>query len=324
MKNIVNRIVENYQKFVQILKQKLKTNKGNPRLIFFRDFFICETTANKLGFTFLHGHEISFSKWVKLNSLLFQVLLFILLISELISFVLSIQAYDVDIMIDNALFFGLIFIILVKIFVIFYHNREKIQAVIQKLDEHFPHSGVDQCTFEVQKYLKTMSRIEIFYYVLCGSFTAQFCSMPILFQLYARYKSVDQKLGHIYSLNMPFDQTQPVLYEVIYIAEFWITIYSVSFAICTDLLFACLMQILVMELKILGQIISEIDVTENEDEAIKELKKLIEIHQELIEVSEKLEQTFSPLLLINSLGVIVSLCTASFLSVVSIVYTSKE
>ena len=154
--------------------------------------------------------------------------------------------------------------------------------------------------------------------------TVQFCSMPLVFQFYARYKGVDINWGHIYSLNLPFDQTQPVVYEMIYFSEFCTTIYSVSFAICTDLLFACLMQILVMDLNILGKIMSEINVEENEEQAIKQLKELVGVHNDLIEVSEKLEQTFSPLLLINAFGVIVSLCTASFLSVVNIHFVFRR
>ena len=71
-----------------------------------------------------------------------------------------------------------------------------------------------------------------------------------------------------------------------------------------------------MEFDILGQVISEIDMIDGEEEAIKELKKLVNVHQELIEVSEEISDIFSGLLLVNSFGSILILCSASFLAVV--------
>lgn len=51
------------------------------------------------------------------------------------------------------------------------------------------------------------------------------------------------------------------------------------------------------------------------------LKKFVDVHQELIEVSNDLEEIFSPILLINCVRSIVSLCTACFLSVVSFYFS---
>ncbi|XP_070506820.1 putative odorant receptor 92a [Chironomus tepperi] len=184
---------------------------------------------------------------------------------------------------------------------------------MEKLDEHFPHSVVDQLEFDIHKYLKMLKRIEQFYYVLDTILIVHFCSMPFLHQIYAKYKSLDLKWEAILSLNLGFDQTQPVIFELIIILEIWLTIFNVFFVIYTDLLYACLMQILKMELDILSQVMGEICRSNNEEDAIKELKKLIDIHQELIEVSEKLNEIFSPLMLINVACSIVGLCTAGFL-----------
>ena len=48
----------------------------------------------------------------------------------------------------------------------------------------------------------------------------------------------------------------------------------------------------------------------------KRLKSLVNNHQELIEISEKLEEVFSPILFINIFCVIAAMCTTCFLSVV--------
>jgi len=141
--------------------------------------------------------------------------------------------------------------------------------------------------------------------------------MPFLHQVYGAVKSKNVEWECIFNLVLPFDQFQPIVYVIMWILESWIIILSAVYTLCTDLLFASLVQILSMELDILSQIISEIDMADGEEEAIKELKKLVDIHQQLIEVSGKLNEIFSPLLLINVFGSITTLCTACFLSVVS-------
>ncbi|KAL7025511.1 hypothetical protein ACKWTF_013503 [Chironomus riparius] len=87
------------------------------------------------------------------------------------------------------------------------------------------------------------------------------------------------------------------------------------YIISTDLIFANLIQVSTMELDILSEKIKDVGLIDNEKIAIKELKNLIDIHQELIEVSEKLNEMFSPFQLINSFGSIVALCTGCFLAV---------
>jgi hypothetical protein len=64
---------------------------------------------------------------------------------------------------------------------------------------------------------------------------------------------------------------------------------------------------------------SEIDFEDKEEEekAAKKVKILVDIHQELLEVAELLDEIFCPILLINSFASIMSLCTACFLSVVT-------
>ena len=136
-------------------------------------------------------------------------------------------------------------------------------------------------------------------------------------QIYASSKGIDLEWETIFALNLGFNQLLPIVYEVIFIIEVWIAIFGVCYLACSDLLYASTMQILVLELDILGQNISDISLNIREEDAIKELKKLIDIHQDLIEISENLEDIFSPILLINAFGSIVSICTACFLAVVS-------
>jgi len=135
--------------------------------------------------------------------------------------------------------------------------------------------------------------------------------------IYWKIKSVDVEWERIFALELPIDQSNLFMYPLLYIIETWVIVFAMYFVICTDLLFACLIQILAMKFYILGQKISEIEVCDGEEEAIKELKILVAIHQELIEVSEKIDEIFSPLQLCNAFGTITGLCTACFLSVVN-------
>ena len=77
------------------------------------------------------------------------------------------------------------------------------------------------------------------------------------------------------------------------------------------------MIILNMEFDILGQVMSEIDPREDQEGAIKEMKNLIDIHQEFIGIAEKLQEIFSLILFVNIFGMIYLICGTAFLSVVS-------
>ncbi|CAG9801784.1 unnamed protein product [Chironomus riparius] len=201
--------------------------------------------------------------------------------------------------------------------VVLARNRNVIAEILDKLDEHFPHAGVDQINFKIHKYLRTLKIFKTLYYTSFTIIDLSLSLMPIFHKIYGSINSIFVEWELIVTMELPFDQQQPIVYEALYILEIWIVIFYAFYVISTDMLFACLIQILAMEFDILGQIMSEVDVTKSEEEAIKELKKLINIHQQLIEVSEKLDDIFAPLQLINAFGSITALCTTSFLAVVN-------
>lgn len=240
----------------------------------------------------------------------------LLMILEISSFVASYRSKMLYITIENGLFCGMIPVLLMKIYLIFYQNQKTIQEILEKLDEHFPQSPADQLTYKAQKYLSILKTFEKANYSLYTLNFVPICIMPLAKRVYGVIMSIDIELDHPLGLVLPFDRFLSVVYELIYIIQIWIIIYAIAFVVCTDLLFGSLVQILSMEFDILGQTMSEIDFTNEEEEAIKEFEKLVDIHQQLIAVSEKLENIFSPLQIIYSFGSIVGLCSASFLAVV--------
>ena len=125
------------------MKSKFGRKEAVPQHILFEDFFRSERTARVLGLTFLKGSLTPPNKWIKINNKAMQVAIVLILMAEVFSFVMSVKQNLPYVMIDNALLCGCYSIVVFKVFIIFHYNREKIDEVVEKLDEHFPHNGVD-------------------------------------------------------------------------------------------------------------------------------------------------------------------------------------
>lgn len=317
MQEITRKIQNKIQVFKNILKVKFSRNHAVPDYIPFKDFFTCETKAWVIGYSFINNHGPSPNKWIKLNGILLQISVVFVVFMELISFVVSFLNKSFLKMIENFMFSGIFIVVLLQIYTVFFRNQTKITEIIEKLDEHFPHNGVDQLTFDVQKYLRTLKWHEKGYNLYRKFIIMQLNLVPCIHQIYGVIKSINIEWELVLALYLPFDYLQPFTYFLLYMVQFWVIYFVLIYIFCTDLLFANLIQVLCMEFDILGQIMSEIDPDKDEEVAVKELKKLVDIHQQLIEVSEKLNEIFSPLQLINAFGSIATLCTACFLSVVS-------
>lgn len=318
MHHILNTIVKNIQDFYKFLKHKFV--KKPPQFILYQDFFCCEKTANLLGFTFLKGHGFLPNKWLKLHKYLFHVGIIMLLILELISFALSARDKLFEVMIENSLIGGVTFVILTKIYVVLYWNRKNIHETIQRLERHFPQSRVDQLILKVPAQLRIAKLLEKIYYIMFFFTVTLFSLTPFLHQIFGALKSIHVDWMLILNFNIPIDLLQPFLYESTYIIEVWVVSVGIVNVISTDLIFISLLQILTIEFDTLSLKMSEIDSIENEEDAIRELKNLVDIHQELIEISSKLEDIFSPLLLINVFGSIITLCVACFIIVVRTIF----
>ena len=126
MQNIVNKVRKSFQDFWKFLKLKFAGNRVAPQYILFEDFFRCENTARKLGFTYVKDQWTLPNKWMKFNRISSQIALVMILVVELISFVLSAQHKFLYIMIENILLCGGFSLTLLKVYMIFYRNKTKI------------------------------------------------------------------------------------------------------------------------------------------------------------------------------------------------------
>lgn len=316
----IQKFVENIQKFVQNVKLKLRTRNKNSKVqhILFEDFFKCDQIVNKLGYSLRANSDTKPSKMAKMNGILSQLTFILFLILFVTSFIISTQKRIFHTMLENILFIGIDVVLLVKVYTVFYKNRTKISKVIETLDKNFPHLEISQSTFQnhIKDSLKILKRFSKLFSFTCYAVVGHFLAMPFLHQIYGAFMLIDIKWEHVLTLNLLFDQYQPVVRELIFIVQTYLNVFGILFILCTDLIFGSLMQVLIMEFNILGQVMSEID-TIDPQEAITKMRTLLDIHQELIETSESLNEIFAPLQLVNAFCSIFALCTASFLAVVS-------
>lgn len=308
------RISRNFYKLLVLKFTKQPTNQST--LIFFKDFFRCEKSSNLLGYAFLKCNEAEIGKIQKLSSFLFQLSILLFLILEIISLILSMRNENSSVMLENAMYSGIIFVVFFKIIVVYYCNVTKIHEIIKKLDEYFPHSGVDQLSYNTRNYLRTAKWIEKLYYGMFGYTAIHMILTPYMHLIYGIVKSVNVEWELIINLKLPIDLMQPIVYEAVSIVDAWMVINGGIIITSTDLIFINLAHILTMEFEILNEKFKEMDLIDDEIEVIRELKNLVKIHQDLIEMSEKLDEVFSPLQLVNAFGSIVAICTGCFLAVV--------
>lgn len=143
MQNVANQVLKYIQDLEKSLKLKFVKKQSVQQHILFQDFFRCEKTARILGSSFLKGYWTAPNKLIKANSIATKAAIFLFLVVQIISFGFSMQKNLINIMFENFVFCGSYFVLGVKIYLVFKHNRGKIDEIVEVLDKHFPHFGVD-------------------------------------------------------------------------------------------------------------------------------------------------------------------------------------
>lgn len=317
----MQRIKEIFSVCVKFFQQKFSSKRKIPHLILFRDFFPAEIFLSFYGFQLLKTNEPT-AKWKTAHFYVLTIMLVLLsaLLSQ--SAIIGIRQlkngttlFDI---LENILILGIAITALVKFYVIFYQKKSKILEVIEKLDSHFPHSSIDQRIYKTHHYWRVLSLFSKLFLKTATLCEIYVVLLPLLRQIYGAFYSDYVELEPIFAIQMPFDQKQHIVYEIIFAFEAWQIFCAATLYALTDITVISLIQILSMEFDILRRVISEIDVEDNEEEALKKLKILIDIHQELMDASEKVNDAVSIPLFINVSASIMTLCTAAFLVVVII------
>ncbi|KAG5667251.1 hypothetical protein PVAND_015241 [Polypedilum vanderplanki] len=153
--------LEKLERCYQYLKfkvQKLRggTTRVTPMFIQFSDFFWCNKFLSKLGYSVLSEVETSEKMQRKLCyvSLTFFVLLsFFIQVSFVRSTHNLMTGDNLFIAMENAAGIGFYSLLLLKWYFLLHRNREIVIKIVMKLDEHYPHSGIDQMNFNTKHYL---------------------------------------------------------------------------------------------------------------------------------------------------------------------------
>ncbi|KAG5669089.1 hypothetical protein PVAND_016986 [Polypedilum vanderplanki] len=327
----LNQKVTILKQFLSVLKIRIqnflqRSNHVIPMYITYNDFFKCDKILNYFGFTFLPNYLETNLKFQRIHSQIAFIGMVILGLHSTISFIIAgIEVKNVDknfifTALENLAMSGVFINIFMRVLLVLFLHRKVLIEIITRMDQHYPHSGIDQMNFETEKYLKLM---KVFHFVLLIPFSemcTQFCLTPFAHKLYGYFWSVDVEWEPLLAVFYPFDQQQWFIYWPFYLIQSWLVTFTVYISNAMDLLYSSMTNVLVMEFENLSQIISEIDWDDDdngeaEEAAMKELKILINVHNELCDIATELRKIFSPLMFFNVFASIVTLCVLAFLVV---------
>ena len=198
-------------------------------------------------------------------------------------------------------------------------SRMKIKDVIKLLEHFYTKDENNQEIIKMQNmHLRSLRIYQIFPYLIYISPFIMLTLLPFLKLLYGFITSHHYELEHIGKLYLPFDQNQPLIYVAMIFNEVVFVFFSVCVVLMTDLLYIELVALTALQFNILSQKMNEINPQNGQELAMGKLKELINIHRELIEITQKLEKIFSPILFIDVFGILGATCLTSFLSFVSV------
>lgn len=301
-------------------KDKFQGKKSKNQIIEFLEFFDSEKVFNFFGFNNLPKLVTDKeSKWKKVIYVVAVLSLVLLTLLVMMSMSIGvIRTNSIIVLADNVCLLAGTFVIFVKLYSIGYLHREKVRDIISTLDCYYPHDGLNQHVFHVPQHLKTLkmhAKIAITTYSVANF---MYNIVPLLVQLYKLMTLQEVELTIILQLFTPFDQNKIVPYVILNVITLLSVTSGLVIILMTDLLYAELVALNAMELKNLGQMMSEIDPEDDQEKATGEMKKLVKIHGDLLEVSGKIEEVFSGILFIDLFGIIGMMCSLAFLAFVSI------
>jgi 7tm Odorant receptor len=202
---------------------------------------------------------------------------------------------------------GFVILMMLRLFLFMYYNHEKIVGLTRELKDGFPHLVGDQQKHNIAKNLKTVKIFNrlmlVIYYGL-----VLVCYMETVARLIKyRMDSTSTKPSMFTYSYYPFDAFQPLVYEALIIYEGYILLFAASVLIFTELFTSGLMEVVKMQVDILGSKISKIKEQ-------KEFETLIETHQNLLDICDRIESVYAPSTLFDIFGTLVIMCTFAFMT----------
>ncbi|KAG5670844.1 hypothetical protein PVAND_001078 [Polypedilum vanderplanki] len=195
---------------------------------------------------------------------------------------------------------------LAKILFFFFWKRTAVMKIIERLDQHFPHSNREQLKFRTTKHCKELKIFGRIILTVYGFTCFHFTYMPLI-SLFS-----GQSIELIMPIYFPLDPLQPLLYPIFFIIQSGDILCMALLSIAFDVLFCSLVCVVSMDFEVLAQKLSQID-PESDLNAEKNLQEIVENYNNLIDIANEIEGIFSPLLLLYIFGAIFILCASVFL-----------
>ncbi|KAG5669087.1 hypothetical protein PVAND_016985 [Polypedilum vanderplanki] len=226
-------------------------------------------------------------------------------------------------MLENFVNIGVLSVVSIKCYLLFYKHRVDLIKIIAKLEEFFPKSGIDQKTFNIEKHRNKIKKFGSIINGIYLSMVIDFILIPVMYKLYGWISSYQVDWVPVHTILFPFDQKSPFVFWSLHFLYVWTASANLLTFNVTDLFFASMTNVLSMEFKILAQIIGDIDLNDDEkteESAIKELKTFVDVHEEFNQIALELDNIFAFLLFVNVFASISFLCVYVFLFFFGISY----
>lgn len=214
-------------------------------------------------------------------------------------------------MLENICYLGMLASFAMKFRLIFL-KQEAIRRVVAKLREHFPSSRADQKRFDVNGQVKVLKRISAVTMAADLSLQYAMFTLPAFTQLFGWLTSQQIPLEPPIVVFYPYDMTNMLNYFLSASVTVWVLNTEMWLFLSADLLYNELMTLTIMEIGIVGLQMSEIEPLNDEEQAMKEVTRLVGLHNELIKVVDDLDDFFAPILLVEMLTFIIMISSSVF------------
>ncbi|XP_038209518.1 odorant receptor 4-like [Zerene cesonia] len=275
---------------------------------------LCDFCTKNIGLSFLQGSDKKLLGTVWRNAWFsFSAMVLLLMVAGEINYVLEklIKSSSVVEFVSGVHIAGYDTMSFGKLLTIWY-KKEAFKHLLIELADIWPMSAHDKEATEIKR--KKISRLR------SGQFLYAFWNIlglwlynltPIAVYLYRRVKGMPAYLDYIWHLSYPFDKTQPVYHEIVFVFELYGGVVSVWSMLGSDILFMTMSSHISMLLQLLQLKIRRLSF-QTDKSHYQDIVAVVKIHQKLIKYGNDLEEAFSLVNLINVLLSSVNICCVVF------------
>ncbi|XP_028038751.1 odorant receptor 4-like [Bombyx mandarina] len=199
-----------------------------------------------------------------------------------------------------------------------WYKRNTFKQLVEELAVIWPVSIKDEVAAQIKRDSLSALKLRQFLYAFWNVLGVWLYNLtPIAILLYRKMRGTPGELGFVWQLLYPFDKTQPIFHEIVYVFETFSGVISVCCMLGSDLLFMTMSSHISMLLRLLQVQIRRLATTEgsnyeSDNDCYDEIISVVKIHQRLIFYINDLENAFSVVNLINVLLSSVNICCVVF------------